>query len=132
MRDAAAPDWSSIEIGQFWEEQGWNYDGYAWYRRTISLDDMPAGKIQIAFAACDESADVYLNGERIGGHDVGESGWDQPFSIDITGKLHAGANKLAVRVLDRTGPGGIWKPAAIFAGAPLHHKGEKTDRIRLG
>src|SRR6185437_10528212 len=73
---AAALDWSPIEIGRFWQEQGWDYDGYGWYRRTIALDAKPPGKVQIAFAGCDESADVYLNGEWVGGHDVGESGWD--------------------------------------------------------
>ena len=122
---ATAPDWSPIEIGQFWEEQGWDYDGYGWYRRTIALDATPEGKVQVAFGACDESADVYLNGERVGGHDVGESGWDQPFSVDLTGKLHAGANELAVRVLNRTGPGGIWKPAAIFVEHAFTTKGKK-------
>ncbi len=122
---AVAPDWSPIEIARFWQEQGWDYDGYGWYRRTIALDEKPAGKVRIAFAGCDESADVYLNGERVGGHDVGESGWDQPFSVDLTGKLRAGANELAVRVLNRTGPGGIWKPAAIFTEHPFTTTGKK-------
>jgi beta-galactosidase/beta-glucuronidase len=103
-----------IEVGKFWEEQGWDFDGIAWYQRKFKLDAVPKGKVEIVFGACDESATVFLNGEEIGKHDLGEMGWDQRFSFDITGKLRAAENDLRVCVIDRTGPGGLWKGVAIF------------------
>jgi hypothetical protein len=113
--ETPSTDWASIETGKFWEEQGYDYDGVAWYRRTIGVPNIPAGKkITLVLGAADESAWVYLNGELIGEHDIGEGGWDQRVAIDVTGKLRTGQNNLAIRVLDRTGPGGLWKSVKIF------------------
>lgn len=114
FRPDGQTDWSPIETGKFWEEQGWDYDGVAWFRRSFDLASVPEGKIEIVFGAVDETAEVTLNGQFVGKHDLGEVGWDQRFAIDITGKLRAGKNELLVRVTDLTGPGGIWKPVAIF------------------
>jgi hypothetical protein len=111
----AAGDWHPIEIGKFWEEQGWDYDGVAWYRTTFNLKDLPAGKkIYLAFGAVDEDAQVWLNGKKIGAHELGELGWDEVFEFDVTPLLHAGDNEVAVRVFDRTGPGGIWKSVKLL------------------
>ena len=80
------------------------------------MDSIPADKkLELVFGAVDESAFVWLNGEKIGEHDVGEGGWNDRFSIPITGKLKPGENDLVVRVLNRTGPGGIWKSVKIMA-----------------
>src|SRR2546421_3074228 len=49
----------------------------------------------------------------------------------LTGKLRAGRNRLAVRVTDRTGPGGIWKPAAIFVEAPATTKRSEEHTSEL-
>jgi hypothetical protein len=105
--------WSPIDVGKFWEEQGWDYDGAAWYRTTF-INPLPDQKILLAFGAADESATVYLNGKKIGAHDVGEIGWDEPFSLDVTGALKPGENQLTVRVFDRTGPGGLWKSVKLM------------------
>ncbi len=85
-----APDldqqaWSPIEVGKFWHEQGWDYDGYGWYRRSFAMDSIPAGKtILLAVGAADQSATVWLNGQKVGEHDVGGVGWDKLFTCDIT------------------------------------------------
>jgi hypothetical protein len=67
------------------------------------------------FGAADENAMVWLNGEKIGEHCIGEYGWDQRFSIDVTGKLKSGENQLVVRVLDLGGVGGLWKGIDLMA-----------------
>jgi hypothetical protein len=115
---AKADAWSPIEVGQFWEEQGWDYDGVGWYRRSIDLQKAPTGKVQLAVGACDESAEVYLNGQRVGSHGNGETGWDERFTVDLSGKLKAGANELLIRVTDRTGPGGLWKGVKLLSAKP--------------
>ncbi len=119
---AARENWSPINVGKFWEEQGWDYDGFGWYRTHFEMPDPPGGKLHLAFGACDESATVWLNGQKVGAHDLGEYGWDRPFSIDVSGVLRKGSNTLCVRVLNRAGPGGIWKPVMLLRGdvAPDH------------
>src|SRR5207247_6434871 len=104
-----------IRIGRFWEEEIGDYDGYGWYFTGFDAPSIPGGrKVSLVIGAADESADVWLNGEKIGSHDIGELGWDQRFSLDITRKLHPGSNRLAIRVLDRSGPGGLWRPIKIL------------------
>ena len=115
-KDLDSSKWEEIQIKQFWEEQGFDYDGVAWYRKTFDLPSIPQGKkIELVFGAVDEDAAVWLNGGQVGEHNEGEVGWDKRFSIDVTGKLRAGSNQLTVRVLDRTGPGGIWKSIKLLA-----------------
>jgi hypothetical protein len=69
--------------------------------------------VAVHFVGIDESAEVWLNGQWLGKHDLGEYGWDKAFNLPATGNLRDGENELVVRVLNRSGPGGIWKPVTI-------------------
>ena len=116
----AAPstaEWSPIEIKRFWEEQGWDHDGVAWYRTEFIVPSVPKGKsLQLVVGAADESATVWIDGEKVGTFDIGEAGWDKRFSFDMTGRIEAGKKTpIAFRVLDRTGVGGLWKSIKITA-----------------
>jgi hypothetical protein len=77
------------------------YHGLAWYWREF---DAPAfshsqGRCLLRFWAVDYKADVWVNGEHVGGHENGET----PFVLDITEAVDPGqANLLAVRVLNPT------------------------------
>src|SRR5205823_873732 len=52
-----------IKIGTFWEEQGMDYDGIAWYQTQFKA--APTNKkTTLVFGAVDESATVWLNGEK--------------------------------------------------------------------
>jgi hypothetical protein len=115
--DLPADGWKPIEIRKFWEEQGWDYDGVAWYRTTFTVPTIPAGrKIELVVGAADESATVWINGEKVGVFDMGEAGWDQRFSLDVTGRIQPGQeNQITFRLLDRVGAGGLWKSVKIMA-----------------
>ena len=103
-------EWQSIEIGKHWEDQGHDYDGYAWYRLCLEVpSDATKGKILLALGAVDESAWIYLNGQEICVHDLGIEGWSLAFTCDVSGRLDPGKNDLVIRVLDRIAAGGIWK-----------------------
>ena len=55
-----------------------------------------------------------MNGKYVGQHDVGPSGWNMPFDLDITQEIRwGGENQLTVRVEDTMAAGGIWKPVKI-------------------
>src|SRR5205814_9625410 len=67
LHDALPIYWSPIETGKFIEEQGWDYDGYCWYRRSFHVDPVPKSqRVELLFEAADESVEVWLNGVRAG------------------------------------------------------------------
>ena len=73
-------------------------------------------KLELVFGAADESAWVWANGKPIGKHDIGEAGWGKRFSLDVTSAIRFGEeNLIAVKVLDRTNYGGIWRSAKLLA-----------------
>ena len=115
MAPKPAGDWKTISIGANWESQGYDYNGVAWYRRTVSLRNRPGKHTILHFGAVDEQATVYIDGKRVGHNQGGPEGWeawDQPFAMDITGFLTDAdaTHLLAVRVFDISSAGGIWKP----------------------
>ena len=102
--------WKPIDIGETWESQGYEYDGFAWYRTSITAEaEWVARPLAVHFQAVDGEAWVYWNGKLLGHH----SGWDEPFSFGLDpGMVHTDApNCLAVRVYDGSNAGGIYKAA---------------------
>jgi len=77
------------------------YHGVAWYWRDFSAAPcpFPQGRILLRFWAVDYTAEVWVNGVRVGSHEGGES----PFVLDVTDAIRPNAaNRLAVRVLNPT------------------------------
>lgn len=77
------------------------YHGLAWYWRRFEAPANPfaGGRTLLRFEAVDYKADVWVNGEPVGGHEGGET----PFELDITDRVRPGAeNLVAVRVLNPT------------------------------
>ncbi len=111
--------WKTIAIEETWEKAGYEYDGFAWYRRTVELPPRPEGTLNAVEIACDgvdECAWVWVNGVYVGQHDLGTAGWDRPFTLDITDAVRWGQpNQITIRVLDTAYAGGIWKPVRIEA-----------------
>ena len=110
--------WERNDIGRKWrEEHGQDYDGVAWYRTRFTPPALPAGKrIRLLFGAVDEECKVWLNGKFVGEHPfVKPDDWKTPFEFDVTDFLVDGTNRLAVRVVDNAGMGGIWKLVWLLA-----------------
>lgn len=85
-----------VTVPGLWEAQaGPALDGVAWYRRVFTCED-PSGWWTLRFGAVMDTAEVYLNGVRLGGH----VGAFTPFELDPGDALAAGENVLAVRVTD--------------------------------
>ena len=108
--------WMDIAIGKSWEEQGHQYDGYAWYRCTFQAPERPAkfNAAELHFEGVDECAWVWLNGIFIGDHDLGPDGWDMPFSLDVTEEIRWGEpNQITIRVRDDAYAGGIYLPIQL-------------------
>ncbi len=93
-------DWDSVDLPHCW---GWKevqrgehfYQGSGWYRRELNVLPEPDKRYFLRFEAASTVADVYLNGQRLGGHRGGFGA----FAFEITTNLAAGGtNLLAVRV----------------------------------
>ena len=70
-----------------------------WYERKFTIPSGWQGKnIILHFGAVDHEAKVYVNGNLVGSHVGGYSG----FSCDITKSLTIGENRLLVKVTDST------------------------------
>ena len=58
-------DWQPGQIGDWWEPQGYPYDGIAWYRVEFNVPAAAKGRdLSLSFGVVDESSWVYLNGSR--------------------------------------------------------------------
>ena len=99
-------DWADIDIGQAWEDQGYEgYDEGAWYRAQIEVDAEEGRPVHLAFGGVDNNAYVYVNGTFVGEH----HGWNTPFILDISEAVnYKGQNVVAVRVYDGMEMGGIY------------------------
>jgi hypothetical protein len=109
-------DWALIDIERAWGRSGYDYQGVAWYRKTVRLPEKPAdaGVVELSFGGVDEQAWVWVNGEFAGEHDYGPEGWNMPFALDVTSLLNWGkTNHITVRVRNTIYAGGIWKPVTI-------------------
>ena len=77
------------------------YVGYGWYRKRLNIEDSDLKKsIFLEFDGVFQDAEVFVNGEPVGRHIGGYTG----FSLDITSAVKSGENLLAVRVNN------IWRP----------------------
>ena len=109
--------WEKQPVGQKWREaHGEDYDGIAWYRTRFTVPPDTRGKrIALVFGAVDEAATVWVNDKlllkRIFDAKLNPESWKEPFEVEVTDVARTGArNVVAVRVEDRVGAGGIWKP----------------------
>ena len=123
--------WYSILIDRPWENQPQNgtpqglfnllknYDGVGYYALDIAIPpDWKGKEIALVFGAADESAWVHVNGISCGNHIFRNSrDWQTPFTIPITAAVNWDKpnQTVVVKVEDRAGQGGLWKPVILVA-----------------
>ncbi len=113
--------WDYLKVPDAWEKQGYEgYNGYAWYRKTITLKSLPSEQIYLRIGSIDDADEVYLNG-----HFVNRSGSFPPQVETVYDRERAyripksywkqGDNLLAIRVYDFYNEGGILRnPVALY------------------
>jgi sialate O-acetylesterase len=118
---ATDPDWKKIFVPGFWEDQGYrDYDGYAWYRKSVEVPGHLARKPMVAvLGKIDDLDQLYINGKLIAGtgdfkknaYKLQAHGHYNEFRgyYIPDGHLRPGKNTFAVRVYDDRGGGGIYK-----------------------
>jgi len=88
-------EWEEIRVPAAWQEEGYRYNGIAWYRRTFNYQS-EAGLdiVRLLFKGVDYYADVWLNGYYLGSHE----GYFNHFFFDVSKYIRPGENLLVVRV----------------------------------
>ncbi|WJG10089.1 sugar-binding domain-containing protein [Aliiglaciecola sp. LCG003] len=81
------------------------WQGFAWYQKTFQVPESWLDKaVLIRFEGAMNVADIWLNGEKVGGH----IGGYLPFTLDLSPYLKSGDNQIQVRLDNRdneiTGP----------------------------
>lgn len=117
----ASPDfndeeWQTIFVPSTWENEGFSgFDGYAWYRITIELDQVNKNNLILDLGYIDDVDEVYLNGQLIGFtgsfppnfYTAYQSHRQYRLPDDLLKKN--GKNVIAVRVYDTIHEGGMVK-----------------------
>ena len=76
------------------QDSGYLAGGIGWYRRHLTLTVAEAAQVvRLNFEAVYMDADIWVNGEHLTRHAYGYTA----FSVDLTGKVRAGENVIAVR-----------------------------------
>lgn len=123
-RDFDDSSWSPIRTFYSWEQQGYDYNGFGWYRIRFTLPREMRDKsyykdwLHVYMAKIDDADETYLNGKLIGKtgafpNDPG--GYVSAFTaernyevaVDDPALCWGGENVIAVRVYDDSGIGGI-------------------------
>jgi hypothetical protein len=105
------------------------YVGYGWYCKHFTVPkDWQGKRINLDFDGVFQVAEVFVNGQRVGEHQGGYTG----FEFDITDAVKPGDNVVAVRVNNLWNPrlapragehvfsGGIYRDVWLVVTAPLH------------
>jgi hypothetical protein len=116
--DCAVDTWSALGLH--------NYMGSVWYRTTVNLPPVPAGKkVYLWLGATDGRVKVFVNGRHVpfvgpkGEKADTFTGFCQPASFDITAAAAAGAeNQVSLlctrEFLNELGTGGLLSPVLIY------------------
>lgn len=130
-------DWHRLRTDRTWENQFaadepsnlpedvsriiTTYDGIGWYSTRIAVPEAWQGRqILLRFGAVDESCWIYVNGELAGEHLYQDTNdWKTPFEIPISDHIvwDAPLQMVTVRVEDKSGLGGVWRPVWLVSKA---------------
>jgi len=124
--------WEKQPAGQAWKQRhGQDYNGIAWYRVRFSVRPDQRGKrLALLFGAVDEGCTIWVNGRevltRVFDAAKKPNSWAEAFEVQLNDLAPPGQeNVIAVRVEDRAGAGGIWKPVWLGMTDQPDHKGNR-------
>jgi hypothetical protein len=108
-------DWHQLEAGETWESQGFeDYDGYAWYRKVVTLPAMEDEvDLVLKMGHIDDVDELFFNGKKIGGTGIMpphyQTGYHdlRRYAIPANAVQWGATNTIAVRVYDGGGEGGL-------------------------
>ena len=139
-KNNAALKWDSIKTNKDWTSQGHHYHGAAWYAVKFVLpknvqEEIKKNKIKpaIYFGAVDGTADLFLNGIKMGEQKQSASFmWDKSFAVALPDNFNPEIeNELVVRVKKDKYAAGIWKPVSIVSLSETSLSETKVSSVEL-
>jgi hypothetical protein len=119
-------DWGTKDTFHTWDAQdkpedakGHDYDGYGWYRTTVEIPADAVNKpLNLHLGGVLNEGWVWINGQYVG-HRAWKLWWAgrQALEMDaeLTGKVKAGSNTIAIRVWNSSEPGGLIRRGFIWS-----------------
>lgn len=106
----ANENWGEIELPVTWEstEVG-NFDGAVWFAKSVDIPaEWDGRELVLELGPIDDMDATYVNGKKVGGYETGGH-WQTVRKYKVSSEiLLEGENKIAVRVIDTQGGGGIY------------------------
>ncbi|OGV65975.1 MAG: hypothetical protein A2498_07135 [Lentisphaerae bacterium RIFOXYC12_FULL_60_16] len=104
------------------DEQGHDYDGYGWYRMTVNVPAAMVSKpLSLHLGGVINEGWVWING-NYAGHRAWKLWWAGrdalEMDVDVTGKVKAGANVIAIRVWNNAEIGGLYRRGFLWSPKP--------------
>lgn len=132
--------WSQIIVPGHWETQGFpDYDGFAWYRKTVFVPDkFKNDRLILVLGKIDDFDEAYINGKLVGStgnmselDNLGEIYQKlRGYYLSKDDLKYGEKNVIAVRVYDGFRDGGIYEgPAALV---PMKEYAEYWNNVRHG
>jgi hypothetical protein len=115
-KDFPDQNWPLLQAGRLWENQGYSYDGMAWYRRQLEVPaDWQGKKMVLVAEGVDDAYRLWINGKAIAFYGSFTEHAKTVFQIktetDLSEYLIPGEKNLIVlQVVDVFGGGGITQP----------------------
>lgn len=125
-------DWEHIMVPYFWEDQGFEYDGIAWYRKAFFIPKSLEGEDMVLLIGKIDDFDLsYLNGKFVGSTNDGKyygrsTSWLKQRTYELpAGSIRFGeVNYLAIQVKDIGNGGGIYQgPIGLIRKHRLKERG---------
>jgi hypothetical protein len=127
--------WRRVEAGRNWEYYGYEFDGFGWYRKWITV---PAGwadqRVFLELPKVDDYFDLYLDGEFIHHFGTPQSPcWATITCVDVTRYVVGGQRHLlCLRVEDLGQPGGLGgSPCTLSAQMPIYRLEQEPNYAYL-
>lgn len=108
--------WPLLQAGRLWENQGYSYDGMAWYRRSLKVpEDWRGKKIILVAEGVDDAYQLWINGQSVAFYgsftEHSKTVFQTKTETDLTNFLLIGQdNEMVLQVVDVFGGGGITQP----------------------
>lgn len=124
QQPASYEDWTILPVPGTWDEHTAgaldNYDGFAWYRCSVTLPGGWKGKdVTLRVENIDDAWEAYVNGAKVGGAGAFPPDY-QPAAADAVeltipaATMKAGNNVVAIRVYDHIQRGGFKGAAPVM------------------
>ncbi len=125
-KDYRADTWEMLRTDLYMQAQGirnpdrQSYTGYAWYRTDVVIPDDKAGaELHLRFPGLFNECRLYINGDEVAHREQKDIWWQNDYrfewDVDVTGKMNAGNNVIALRVNSKHHMAGMFRRPFIYA-----------------